>query len=53
METLVNRRLLRSEERLGLPHLELTHDVLTKVAIVSRNERQERERREEEPAARL
>jgi WD40 repeat protein len=48
MDTLVNRRVLRAEERLGLPHLELTHDVLTKVALASRNERQERQRREDE-----
>jgi WD40 repeat protein len=48
MEALVNRRVLRSEERLGLPHLELTHDVLTKVALASRSERQERRLRDEE-----
>jgi WD40 repeat protein len=48
MEVLVNRRLIRSEERLGLPHLELTHDVLTKVALASRKEREARLRREEE-----
>ncbi len=48
MDVLVNRRVLRAEERLGLPHLELTHDVLTKVALASRTERQERQRREDE-----
>lgn len=48
MEALVNRRVLRTEERLGLPHLELTHDVLTKVALASRDARQERQRRAEE-----
>ena len=29
VDDLVNRRLLRIETHLGLPHLELTHDVLT------------------------
>jgi WD40 repeat protein len=48
MEALVNRRLIRTEERLGLPHLELTHDVLTKIAFSSRKERQERQRRAED-----
>jgi WD40 repeat protein len=43
---LVNRRLIRVEERLGIPHLELTHDLLTKVVQKSRDGRRERERRE-------
>ncbi len=46
MEVLVDRRVLRAEERLGLPHLELTHDVLTQVARASRGERQARQERE-------
>ena len=39
VDALVDRRVLRSEERLGLPHLELTHDVLTRVARLSRDAR--------------
>src|SRR5205823_4364854 len=45
---LVDRRLIRAEDRLGIPHLELTHDLLTKVVQSSRTERQERERRARE-----
>ena len=48
MDSLVDRRVLRSEERLGLPHLELTHDVLTRVARLSRDARVERQRKVEE-----
>ena len=48
VSALIDRRLVRSEERLGIPHLELTHDVLTKVVRKSRNARQERERRQKE-----
>jgi len=48
IRTLVDRRLIRAEERLGIPHLELTHDLLTKVVQKSRGERQEREQRERE-----
>ena len=48
MDSLVDRRVLRSEERLGLPHLELTHDVLTRVARLSRDARVERQRKAEE-----
>ena len=48
MDALVDRRVLRSEERLGLPHLELTHDVLTRVARLSRDARVERQRQVEE-----
>ncbi len=43
IECLVDRRLLRREDRLGTPHIELTHDVLTRVVIRSRHLRQERE----------
>ena len=45
---LVDRRLLRKEDRLGIPHLELTHDVLTSVVQKSRDARRERERLEKE-----
>jgi WD40 repeat protein len=48
IRTLVDRRVIRVEERLGIPHLELTHDLLTNVVQRSRNERQEREHRERE-----
>jgi WD40 repeat protein len=48
MDSLVDRRVLRAEERLGLPHLELTHDVLTRVARLSRDARVERQRKAEE-----
>jgi len=41
---LVKRRVVRLEDRLGIPHLELTHDVLTKVVEASRNRRVEAER---------
>ena len=44
---LVNRRLLRIEERLDMRRVELTHDVLCPVVAESRNQRQEREAREE------
>ena len=43
IECLVDRRLLRREDRLGTPHIELTHDVLTRVVIRSRHLRQGRE----------
>ena len=43
---LVNRRLLRIEERLDLRRVELTHDVLCQVVKASRDARQEREARE-------
>ena len=42
---LVNRRLLRIEERLDLRRVELTHDVLCSVVRASRDLRQEREAR--------
>ncbi len=43
---LVNRRLLRIEERLDVRRVELTHDVLTGVVKASRDARHEREARE-------
>ncbi|MGB6450956.1 MAG: hypothetical protein WBE92_09405 [Steroidobacteraceae bacterium] len=43
---LVNRRLLRIEERLDVRRVELTHDVLTSVVKASRDQRHEREARE-------
>ena len=46
LSVLVNRRLLRVEERLDLRRVELTHDVLCGVVKASRDQRQERETRE-------
>ena len=43
IDDLVDRRLLRREERLGIPHVELIHDVLAKVVVASRDERRQRE----------
>jgi hypothetical protein len=43
---LVNRRLLRIEERLDIRRVELTHDVLCSVVKASRDQRHEREARE-------
>jgi hypothetical protein len=43
---LVDRRLLRIEERLDVRRVELTHDVLTGIVKASRDERHEREARE-------
>lgn len=36
---LVDRRLLRREERLGIPHVELVHDVMTRFVAESRDRR--------------
>jgi hypothetical protein len=47
LATLVNRRLLRIEERLDVRRVELTHDVLTSVVRASRDVRLEREARDE------
>ena len=47
LSTLVNRRLLRIEERLDMRRVELTHDVLCSVVLASRNSRREREARED------
>jgi tetratricopeptide (TPR) repeat protein len=46
LAVLVNRRLLRIEERLDIRRVELTHDVLCGVVRASRDRRQEREARE-------
>ncbi|MGH8291245.1 MAG: hypothetical protein ACREV7_19975 [Steroidobacteraceae bacterium] len=46
LATLVNRRLLRIEERLDVRRVELTHDVLCGVVKTSRDQRHEREARE-------
>jgi hypothetical protein len=46
LPTLVNRRLLRVEERLDMRRVELTHDVLCGVVRASRDVRHEREARE-------
>jgi tetratricopeptide (TPR) repeat protein len=40
---LVDRRLLRLEDRLGRPHVELIHDVMTRVIRESRDRRRTRE----------
>lgn len=45
LATLVNRRLLRIEERLDVRRVELTHDVLCGVVKASRDQRHEREAR--------
>jgi hypothetical protein len=47
LATLVDRRLLRIEERLDLRRVELTHDVLCSVVRASRDLRHEREARDE------
>ena len=47
LASLVNRRLLRIEERLDARRVELTHDVLCAVVKSSRDARHEREAREE------
>jgi tetratricopeptide (TPR) repeat protein len=46
LATLVDRRLLRIEERLDVRRVELTHDVLCGVVKASRDQRHEREARE-------
>jgi YD repeat-containing protein len=48
LETLVDRRLLRFEDRLGTRHVELSHDLLTGVVKKSRGFRADRVAREEE-----
>ncbi len=49
---LIDRRVIRIEMRFGIRHLELTHDLLTKVVHSSRNTRHERERLAREEQAR-
>ena len=51
LEDLVNRRLLRIEERLDIRRVELTHDVLCCVVRASRDGRREREALEEDERA--
>lgn len=46
LSKLVDRRLLRIEERLDMRRVELTHDVLCSVVLSSRDKRHEREARE-------
>ena len=43
IDTLIARRLLRIEDRLGVQRVELTHDVLAEVIRSSRDARQQRE----------
>lgn len=47
LATLVNRRLLRIEDRLDMRRVELTHDVLCNVVLASRDQRHANEAREE------
>ncbi|HET7537190.1 MAG TPA: hypothetical protein VFJ90_12085, partial [Candidatus Didemnitutus sp.] len=47
LDVLVNRRLLRVEERLDIRRVELTHDVLCSVVKASRDTRLEREAKDE------
>jgi hypothetical protein len=42
IDSLIDARLLRAEERFGTPHLELTHDVLCPVIRKTREERRQR-----------
>ncbi|HZF11572.1 MAG TPA: hypothetical protein VFE33_22515 [Thermoanaerobaculia bacterium] len=43
LESLVDRRLLRFEDRLGTTHVELSHDLLTRIAQKSCDQRREAE----------
>jgi hypothetical protein len=56
VDTLVSRRLLRIEDRVGTQRVELTHDVLADVVRASRDARQQRlmleQAREQERIAR-
>ena len=47
IDTLVSRRLVRLEDRLGVQRVELTHDVLAEVIRAARDERQQRRTSEE------
>jgi WD40 repeat protein/Tfp pilus assembly protein PilF len=47
IDELVDRRLLRVEERLNVPRVELTHDILTGVVRASRDLRRAREEKAE------
>jgi hypothetical protein len=48
LDVLVDRRLLRFEDRLGTSHAELSHDLLTRVVLRSRDQRHSRLALEEE-----
>jgi hypothetical protein len=48
VNALIDKRLIRQEERLNSPYVELTHDVLTKVVLKSREARKEQERHDKE-----
>jgi WD40 repeat protein len=52
IRTLTDRRLLRIEDRGGLPRIELTHDVLTGAIRSSRDTRRQREAQAKAEAAR-
>jgi len=52
LDRLVERRLLRVEDRGGVERIELTHDVLTGVIRASRDDRRRREAAEQAEAAR-
>ena len=47
IDTLVSRRLLRIEDRLGVQRVELTHDVLAEVIRASRDARKQRQATEQ------
>lgn len=51
IDTLITRRLVRLDERAGVLRVELTHDVLTRVAKDSRDRRKEREAQSKVAAA--
>jgi formylglycine-generating enzyme required for sulfatase activity len=53
LERLLQRRLLRREERVGVARLELTHDLLTSVVTASRDKRRREEAETHERRARL
>ncbi len=53
LDRLVDRRLLRIEERAGVQRVELTHDLLTGVVARSRDQRRRREQEEQQRQARL
>lgn len=53
LDTLVERRLVRREDRGGTQRLELTHDLLAGVVRASRDSRRQREAAEKERAALL
>ncbi len=50
IETLIDRRLVRRDDRSGTPRLELSHDLLAGIVRASRDSRREREAAEKERA---